>query len=435
MRRNKKRDKIFLLLILLLGITVGFAALATTLKINGNATITKNTWSVYWEPTSVAVTQGSKGSTTPTVTNGTDGSINTKVTWSVNFELPGDFYEFTVDAANAGTLDAMINLITETTPQGLPNYISYSVKYDDGTTPRQYHILPKGTKSGNTITPTTEKYKVRIEFLDTITPTQMNAIPEDGLSYDFEYEVKYGQADEHAIPAHPTWNLPEGKNSNTLAVGDEICLAADSTQCFNFIRYDENNDVVMLAKWNLKVGNIYSSSGQKIGEYTSSDLGYGLQSSEARGYVQNETKYGTVPFSTDTYWVESFNLKPVYGSSYPADIYDEVNYKGNPDEQNYSVAYYVDKYKTLLTNKGATIKKARLLTYSEATDSSIGCSGSSYNCPTSGFIMNTSFWLGSSYNSYCLWTVYLNNSFSNYRWDSSDDIGVRPVIVVAKSNL
>ena len=197
--RNKKRNRIMLLLILLLGITVGFAALATTLKINGNASITKNTWSVYWDEDSIEITQESKGDTIPIVENGEDGSVNTKVTWNVNLELPGDYYEFTIDAVNAGTLDAMITGITPTLPQDLPSYVSYSVTYADGGDPEQYHLLPKGTKSGSTITPTTQKYKVRIEFKDTITPEQMDAIPEEGLSLDFGYEVTYGQADDNAI--------------------------------------------------------------------------------------------------------------------------------------------------------------------------------------------------------------------------------------------
>ena len=104
MKKNKKRNRIMLLLILLLGITVGFAALATTLKINGNASITKNNWSVYWDEDSIAVTQGSKGDTMPGVVNGEDGSVNTKVNWNVNLEVPGDFYEFTIDATNNGTI-------------------------------------------------------------------------------------------------------------------------------------------------------------------------------------------------------------------------------------------------------------------------------------------------------------------------------------------
>ncbi len=196
--KNKKRNRIMLLLILLLGISIGFAALATTLKINGNAGITKNTWSVYWDEESIAVTQGSKGDTIPDVVNGEDGSINTKVNWNVNLEVPGDFYEFTIDAVNAGTIDAMIKLITPTLPQDLPSYVSYSVTYADGVEPAVNHLLPKGTKSGSTITPTTEKYKVRIEFKDTITPEEMNKIPEEGLSLDFGYEVQYGQADDNA---------------------------------------------------------------------------------------------------------------------------------------------------------------------------------------------------------------------------------------------
>ena len=46
--RRRKNNKIYSLIIILLILTIGFAALSTTLKINGNAIISKNTWSIYW---------------------------------------------------------------------------------------------------------------------------------------------------------------------------------------------------------------------------------------------------------------------------------------------------------------------------------------------------------------------------------------------------
>jgi hypothetical protein len=413
--KNKKRNRIFLLLILLLGISIGFAALATTLKINGNASITKNTWSVYWDEDSIAVTQGGKGDTTPEVENGEDGSVNTKVTWSVNLELPGDFYEFTIDAANAGTIDAMITGITPTLPQDLPSYVSYSVTYADGVEPAQYHLLPKGTKSGSTITPTTEKYKVRIEFLNTITPEQMDAIPEEGLSLDFGYEVQYGQADDNAIDMH-SWILPDDKTASTLAVGDELCYRGE---CFNFIKYD-NDDIVMLAKYNLNVG-----PNAKGTETFRQDV-------DVRGEHLDMTTYGTVPFSTTYYWDGNV-------SSYPADIYDSENYAEAPGTNNYSVAYYVEAYKNILTRMGAQISDARLLTYSEATDSSIGCGD--MGCPmgidrSREFIRNTTFWLGSAGGKYFIWHINSENGDFAMRTFTIDyAMGVRPVIVVEKSNL
>ena len=263
MKRNKKRNRIYLLVLLLLGITVGFAALATTLKINGNASITKNNWSVYWDEDSIAVTQGSKGDTTPTVENGEDGSVNTKVNWNVNLEVPGDFYEFTIDAANAGTIDAMITGITPTLPQNLPSYVSYSVTYADGVEPAQYHLLPKGTKSGSTITPTTEKYKVRIEFLNTITPEQMDAIPEGGLSLDFGYEVQYGQADDNAVEkpswfANASWNdiIANYNNGNPTQLLQNAMINGKTKE----VELDLDNDGTAETTGHLRIANLSTPS-------------------------------------------------------------------------------------------------------------------------------------------------------------------------------
>jgi len=120
MKNRKRKNTIMVLLILVLGITIGFAALATTLKINGTASITKQTWSVYWgEPT---VKEGSVSTTAPTRGADSGDPANTKLTWNVTLNMPGDFYEFEVDAVNAGTIDAMITDIENTVTPELPSY-------------------------------------------------------------------------------------------------------------------------------------------------------------------------------------------------------------------------------------------------------------------------------------------------------------------------
>ena len=237
------------------------------------------------------------------------------------------------------------------------------------------------------------------------------------------------------ITEPPLYTLPYGKTESNLQVGDEICVVG-TDQCFNFIRYDGNN-IVMLAKYNLKVGNTYSS-GTLTGEYTSSDTGYGLQSSDMKGYVSGQN--GTVAFSGTNYWDNNGSPKSYYpGSYYPGPnfptVYDSVNYKGNPGNNDYSVAYYVEIYKDILETYGLTIQDARLLTYSEATDSSIGCSGSSFTCPTTGFITNTSFWLGSAVRDIDVWSISSMGFFNTDIYSNLGHIGVRPVIVVAKSNV
>ena len=234
-------------------------------------------------------------------------------------------------------------------------------------------------------------------------------------------------------------SLPSGRTKDNLQVGDEVCINGDTTECFNFYGYDGNN-VKLLSKWNLKVGKIYDSSNTETGTYSSSDTGYGLQSSEAKGYVDGQNRYGTVAFSATSYWGSS-GLKPKYGSSYPADVYD-TDYKTAPDFSSngflttgYSIAYYVEEYKKVLEDYGVIVGDARLLTYSEATSSSIGCSESSSSCPDNGFIRNTSFWLGTARSTDYLWIVRSDGYFRDGRYYASNSYnryGVRPVIVISK---
>ena len=87
----------------------------------------------------------------------------------------------------------------------------------------------------------------------------------------------------------------------------------------------------------------------------------------------------------------------------------------------------------------AVIQEARLLTYNEATE--FGCKP--YDCPTGteekSFVSNTSFWLGTAYNSsqtgiqigYILTPGILTSR--NYYDDG--DCGIRPVIVVNTSDI
>ena len=49
-KNNKKNSKktVYLILVLILGISVGYAALSATLKINGTSTIKSAKWSVHF---------------------------------------------------------------------------------------------------------------------------------------------------------------------------------------------------------------------------------------------------------------------------------------------------------------------------------------------------------------------------------------------------
>jgi len=448
-RINRRKDiKLFILLILLLVITIGYALVSTTLKITGNATITKQTWSVYWGvPT---VTEGSVTTTPPTRSEDSGDPANTKLTWSTTLSLPGDYYEFEVDAVNAGTIDAMITGITPTVSPALPtnpDYIKYSVTYADGITPALNHLLPKADQSTTPSTPTTEKYKVRVYYDEAAATAATINNMSSSTTYTFTLNITYGQATDEAIPK-PVWVLPNGRTKDNLQVGDEICAKGE---CFNFVRYDGNN-AVMLAKYNLKVGYIYDDDDVEQGRYTNSTAGYNKQSSDAKGYVAGETRYGTVAFAATNYWwdSENYEIKPKYGNDFDTNNVYDTDYTTEPDfsttcsymshncfyTPGYSAAYYVEEYKEILEGLGATIESTRLLTYEDVEDASIGCSWS--GCPTTGtgsFVTRTSFWLASAADEATIIYIDTTGNLMDSTFGNDREFGVRPVIVVAKSNL
>lgn len=201
--REKKKNNLKYLLILLLLISVGYAAIATTLKINGTATVKGTKWDVYWEPTSINVTSGSVTTTAENAAQVTDATTKDEVAYNIDLNKPGDFYEFTVDAVNNGSIDAMIaqngvinKVCTDENCQNeitLPNYLRYSVTYSNDTPVEQYQKLAK--KDGTT--PTTKKYKVRVEYRTDIDKETLNTSVDQTLY--FRFSVDYVQADNNVI--------------------------------------------------------------------------------------------------------------------------------------------------------------------------------------------------------------------------------------------
>ena len=135
MRRNKKQNTIIFLFVLFLIITMGYALMSTTLKIKGNSGVKSNTWDIHWDRNSLEVNNKSVSQDLPQVSED-----NKTITYGISFSKPGDFYEFTVDAINAGTVDGMISVDSlipiikdgNNQPKTLPKYLKYKVTYADG---------------------------------------------------------------------------------------------------------------------------------------------------------------------------------------------------------------------------------------------------------------------------------------------------------------
>ena len=193
MRIDKDNIKIFLIL-LIIGLGIGYAYINSDLNINGTAQVNHANWDVHWA--NIQVTNGSVSGTNvvtaPSISNSTTAS------YSIILNTPGDYYEFTVDAVNGGSIDAMIDTIDSklngATITTLPDYLKYTVTYSDGVALEPNHQLLH-----NTI----EKYKVRIEYNADI---ELNQIPATNQTLELQFTVTYRQATDDAITVDHSFN-------------------------------------------------------------------------------------------------------------------------------------------------------------------------------------------------------------------------------------
>ena len=214
--KNKKKLNYMILIIMILVISIGYAVLSTNLNIIGTGTINNPTWNIHWE--NVQVKTGSVSASTPTI-----DTAKTTVNYSVTLTIPGDYYEFTVDAVNAGTIDGMVSVISNKLNNVeitiLPNYLEYKVTYEDGVEIAPNHLLASGTS---------EKYKVHVGYKKDI---NVSDIPATHQTLNLTFSVTYVQADDNAIkPSHPesfetdSWdtivNAVKAGNASVYNVGD-----------------------------------------------------------------------------------------------------------------------------------------------------------------------------------------------------------------------
>ena len=225
MKKNKNQ-KVFIFLVLLLAISIGYALIATTLKINGSSNVKSARWNVYWD--NVQIKGGSVATTDANKARITD-EAKTQVEYSVELNNPGDFYEFSVDAVNDGSLDAMIETITDS---GLTarqkEYINYSVKYNDGSEVKVNDKLTAHTR---------DTYVVRLEYRTDIEPSKL---PEGTETIDLTFEIKYVQANNNAVVR------PRSCNEYLYAEGN-ISTSQYNSICGDYIdesifTYEDNGD-------------------------------------------------------------------------------------------------------------------------------------------------------------------------------------------------
>lgn len=221
--RGYRQQGLLVIFLLLLVISVGFAYLNTTLSINGNTKIKGNTWDVHFN--NVEIHPGSVSASAPVI----DSTNKTSIDYNVDLNVPGEFYEFTVDVVNAGSIDAMIDeVVYPVIDSKYTGIIDYYITYESGDLLAKNDLL----KAGKSI-----KLKVYTGY----NANNSNLIGSE-VSLELDFSVKYVQADDNA----KVIKVSDGFNYLT---GDLFSISGER---FNVIYSDENN-VYALANWNLDI--------------------------------------------------------------------------------------------------------------------------------------------------------------------------------------
>ena len=392
-RVNRKLQLVILLvLVCLIGtMSIAYAVLSTTLNINGTAQVQDASWNVHFDnvqvnPYSVEIN--------PVITD------NNKVSFSADLTTPGDFYKFTVDIVNEGSIDAMIESIAKVPELTVEQkkYLRYEIEYVDGTSINESQLL----KSGETKT-----ISILFSYCNDI---PISNLPTTDSEFDLEIVLVYIQADSTGAEISGNEKIVKVVSGDLNTVGSEICIGEE---CFYLMKND-GYTVTMLAKYNLYVGAQYELDTSVRTVY--GDEATGIQDETMIGFESDASKTifnGVISFSSSgSYWENEQIL-------YPAYVY-------NSNSRLYS---YVENYKFYLETLGVFIENARVIKIEELKE--FGCDlnvSSCINAPS--WLYLTSYWTGSASDGSNVWRLFSTGYIDSRRYDRYDEIGLRPVIEI-----
>ena len=444
--RRTKALVVVVLLIVIAGLTVAFAALSTTLNINGTAYLDSAKWGIKFEnlssPTKI-------GSATTTGTAKIEESKSAEINGiNVSLSTPGDKVTYTVDLVNKGTINAKIDKIEKTKlTSGQQKYLTFKVTDKDGIEVSEGDILSAGETRSLTIT---------IEFIKDLTKEDL---PKQTSTISLSYKLNFVQTDEKATTSDSSKQACTSfDKKDTYSVGDVIALCNTSTNKSEdfYVIKDNGTTVTALAKYNLLVGNtvVWNDDFSDISSVTpvsTSEEGYGLQNSIAAGYFEMDSETGmptsnvikgVMAFADGEeskkesdcsgygcyygYWTDSNRkLLSKYGTSYPTNVFDSNSNLYKP----------LENYKTYLKNTlGKTSIEAKLMAYEDLI--SLGCTENDRDCTSApSWVYSTNYWTASASNNRYVLSVPSTGYVGDGYCDHPGGYGLRPVITISKSEL
>ncbi len=366
-------------------LTIAYAALNAVLTIQGTAQVSSANWDIHLA--NPKVTNGSATVNVPVISGNT-------LSFNTTLNMPGDFYEFTVDVVNAGSIDAMIaNVIKNpelTSEQS--KYLNYVISYQNGKSISENQILYKDTSM---------PIKVRIEYRKDLSNSDL---PTGQVILDLSLTLEYIQSDGSGSSVSNNGVKVLFADGDYNEIGTIVTIG---TEKFYTIGTD-GNDVKLFAMYNLYVGSEYDNATGDSNDYENFT---GMQDATMLGNISGlTTRNGVIRYA------------------------DEETHGVNFSDYNGSVVEgYVNNYKTEIEKLGVEVEEARIITVAELTDeNTFACEKYNYCTGSYPWIYSTTYWTGTIRDEEDIWCMYDGSYLDNYSYDSAEDFGIRPVIVVSK---
>ncbi|MBQ2639338.1 MAG: hypothetical protein IJF92_01040 [Bacilli bacterium] len=208
---NTKKQSVYLIALFFVSVFmgIGYSYLSSTLSVNGYTTVYKNNWDVHFE--NLEVTEGSISTGTSSITNN-----STIVNYQVPLAETGQYYEFTVDVVNNGSIDAMVGSVVYsgiTTEQS--DYIEYSATYTSDISVKEKDLLPAGSS---------QKILVKVKYKGDI---PNSSLPTEDQTLNLTFNMSYIESNNEVEVKHPVC-----KRAKTLHT--EICQGRSDRKEINY---------------------------------------------------------------------------------------------------------------------------------------------------------------------------------------------------------
>ena len=176
--KNKRSKFTLIILILLITISIGYAALTTVLKINSNIALGKASFDIHFDNV-IEKDTNSEVIETAHITN----DEKTEISFNISMPRIGDYYRFTSDIVNEGSIPAKIKSIEfNGLTESQRKILSYKVFYT---------ISKKTVAIGDYLGPYTSK-NITVEVVYELSDDVSNEdLPTDTLNLECEFLIQF----------------------------------------------------------------------------------------------------------------------------------------------------------------------------------------------------------------------------------------------------